>query len=126
GLAGASCARPRVGQCANGASLGPLVANPGAAEQAAGPGDDVVGGEAELRHGPGAGRRGAEVVEGEGPAVLPDPALPAEAGGGLDGEPGPDRRGQDLVAVALRLALEELPGGHADHAGTDAVGGEAV
>src|SRR5438552_1498298 len=86
---------------------------------------DVVRREPELGHRPGARRRGAEVVEADAGTVLADPALPAEAGRRLDRKAASDRRGQDLVSVALGLGGEQVPRGHADDAGANAVGGQA-
>src|SRR4030095_14026556 len=96
------------------------------AEQLTGPVGDVLGGEAELLQDHVAGGRGAAVVPGDDLAVLADPAAPAEAGGGLHRYPGADPGGQDLVAVALVLVLEQLPAGHRHHPGGDAVGLEQV
>src|SRR3982074_2048673 len=88
--------------------------------------DDVVRRESELGHHLRPRRRGAEVVQGDGCALLADPALPAEPGGRLDRQAGTHGGGEDLVAVALRLGREQVPGGHADDAGTPALPGGAV
>src|SRR5947209_10242277 len=88
-------------------------------------GDHVVDGVAELGHDGRARRGGAEAAERERVALVADPALPALRDARLDGEPRPDVGRQDVVAVRLRLLLEDLPARHRDDADAGAVvGGE--
>ena len=52
--------------------------------------------------------------------------MPAKGRALLDTDPGGDRGEKDAVLVLLRLAVEQLPGRHADDTAPDAVGGELL
>src|SRR4029453_5060089 len=79
--------------------------------------EDVLDGETEALLQLAEGRRGAEPPHADARAAAADPALPAEAGGLLDGHARADLGRQHLVAVGLALLGEELPAGDADHPG---------
>src|SRR5258707_13762361 len=49
-----------------------------------------------------------------------DVSLPSERGSLLNRDPRADIGRQDAIAVLLCLVLEDVPGRHGDHAGTDA------
>src|SRR5271156_1264061 len=87
----------------------------GALDRAAGGLGDLVGGEPELVHHVLQRRRAAEGVHTHHCTLGSYPPAPAEGRGLLHGHPGADGRWQDLVAVGLVLAVEELPAGEAPH-----------
>src|SRR5262249_37640295 len=75
-----------------------------------------LGGESELLLNVLERRRGAERVHPHHGPVLADESLPAERRCLLDRHPRLDRRRQHLLAVVLRLLVEQMPRGHADDA----------
>ena len=79
-----------------------------------------VGGETELLDEHLQRRRRAERVHADDRSAVADVAVPAERRRLLDRDPRLHRRRQHLVAVGLRLAVEELPARHADDARADA------
>src|SRR6056297_3581870 len=92
---------------------------------------DGLRGDPEMREQIAGRRRGAEGVHADEPrlfalaALAEEPAVPAEADAGLDGD-AHRARGQHLAAVFLVLRLEEFPARHGDHPGPDAFGLENV
>src|SRR5712691_6670049 len=72
------------------------------------------------------GGRGAEGPHADDPAGEARVAVPAEGRALLDADPGGDRGGKDAVLVLPRLAVEQLPGWHADDTAPDAVGRELL
>ena len=86
----------------------------------------LVGGEAELGLNVFQRRRGAEGVHPDLDAVRSNVAIPAQRRGLLDRDPRGDARRQDLVAVGLVLAVEELPAGQADHTRADALAAQLL
>src|SRR5262245_13219702 len=66
--------------------------------------------------------RSPEGVHPDHGAAVTDVAVPAQGRCLLHRDARSHRRRQDLVAVLLRLAVEEFPAGHADHAGAYAAG----
>ena len=86
----------------------------------------VVGGEAEVLEQVLERRRGPEAPH---PQDLPGPphvGLPAEHRRLLHGDAGGHRGGEHRLAVLGRLLLEQLPAGHADRPGADALGLELL
>src|SRR5258705_7639206 len=81
--------------------------------------DDVIDGEAQLLHDPAPRRGGAEAVDADHVAAVADVAMPALRRARLHGEPAPDRRRQDRIAVVFRPGVEELPARHRDDARAD-------
>src|SRR3954470_449812 len=84
------------------------------AEELAGGFDDPLGREPELPLQVLEGRGGAERVHADHPALAADVAVPPEDGRLLDADAGRDVRRNHLVAVLTWLALEQVPGRHAD------------
>ena len=87
---------------------------------------DPLRGEAEvLEYGrPGSTR--PEVVDADDRALVAHVALPAERDPGLDAQPLPDPRREDLVAVGGRLEVEQLPARQRHDPRPDALGGERI
>src|SRR5208282_4509368 len=82
-------------------------------------GDDGVGRDAEMSEKVGRGRGGAKTFHADEGAVVADPAVPAEARGGLDSYT--RRRTQHRAAIIIALALEQFPTGHGHDGGLDAL-----
>ena len=67
-------------------------------------------------------RRGAEAGHADEHPVIAQPALPAEAAGGLDADP--RRAAQHLRTIGFVLLGEQLPARQRHHGGGDALGGQ--
>lgn len=84
----------------------------GCLQEALGSCDDVVDCDAKLLVQDVGRGRGTKVVNADELALLADPALPAEAGGGLNGHAPGDGRGQHALPVGGGLSSKQLPAGH--------------
>src|SRR5688572_33184800 len=91
-----------------------------AAEEGEGSVGDVLGGESELFEDALVRGGGAEPVVGDDVAVGSDPAVPAQRSSGFNGQL-LDAVRENSAAVVRQLGFEELPGGHADQAGANAL-----
>ena len=92
------------------------------------PGDlgDALRGEAEVLEDRRPGGARPEVVDPDDRALVADLALPAERDPGLDAQPLPDPRREDLVAVGGLLEVEQLPARERHDPRPDALGGERI
>src|SRR5690606_19313183 len=86
----------------------------------------VVGRKSELFHDDGAGGRRPETGHANHLPVESDIALPAHDSAGLYGQAPRDVGRQNVIAIGLRLLVEEIPRRHADGARTNALRSESL